>query len=173
MINLFAGGRSVKDLDMSKIEGLKVFINFAFRHYKDIDVLIWGDDFVGHILVDELKEKPPYKLVCHVGNAGKAYKWIDDIIDPLKGTFTLIWALQWIRKNYPNEEITIYGLDGDGYDYYDGWVCKDHPYLNSENKEMKAKIEAIQRCYKELDQIEDRENIYVSKGSAYKGFPCR
>lgn len=173
MINLFAGGRSVTNIDISKIDGLKVFINFAFRHFKEIDVLIWGDDFVGSVLFDELKDRPPYKLYCLIGNAGKASRWIDGVIEPKSGTFTLIWALQWIRDNYPNEEITIYGLDGDGYDYYDGWVVKDHPYLNSENKPMDEKIKAIKRCYSELDKIENRENIFVPSGSGYRGFPCR
>ncbi len=167
MINLFAGGRSVRDLDMSKIEGLKVFINFAFRHFKDIDALIWGDDFVGSVLVDELKEKPPYKLVCHRGNAGKAHKWIDDVMDYEFGSFTLIWAIQWIRDNYPGEEITIYGLDGDGYDYYDGWVVKEHPYLNSKNKSMEDKLSSIRRCYAELDKI-DKTGIHVPENSGYR-----
>ena len=175
MVNLFAGGNSVLDIDLSKIEGLRVFINFAWKKipHRFIDVLIWGDDFVGHVLADDLKEKPPYMLVCYKGNAGLANKWVDDVMDYDKGRFTLIWALRWIRENFPDEEITIYGLDGDGKDYYDGWAVRTHPYLNSENKEMRLKLEAIQRCYSELDAIEDRGGIFVAEGSAYRGFPCR
>jgi hypothetical protein len=174
MIHLFAGGTSIMKVNFKELEGLKVFINFAFKHYPEhIDVLIWGDDFVGDSIIDDFEKKPPFKMVCHRGNGGFAARrgWIDEIFEYPKANFTLVWALYWIKEKYPNEQIIIYGLDGDGADYYDGWVIKGQPQLHSENKPLEEKIKAIARCYKNLDEFEQRENIYVTKNSAYRGFP--
>ena len=172
LIHLFAGGESVKKIDMSKIEGLKVFINFAFLHFDDsvIDILIWGDDFVGKIFAETFKERPKYQIYCHRGNASLADKWINGVFQYPQYHFTLSWALMWLKENYPNEKIVIYGLDGGtGSDYYDGWNkgIAFHP-----TPPEIERIAAINRCYKNLDDFKDRENIYVAKGSAYKGFPA-
>lgn len=152
-IHLFAGGRSVLDVDMSAIEGLKVFINFAFVKFTDIDILIWGDGIVGDKLFEAFGTKPGYKLVCRKKHCGKSKDWIDECYDFPDGHFTLVWAIKWLRQKYPEKEIHIYGLDGDGVSYYDDVI---------EQPPIWSRMDAIDRCYEELKQI-PKEKIKIIK----------
>ena len=169
MIHLFAGGRSVLDTDFASLEGLKVFINFAWKKVPNefIDILIWGDYFVGDFLKEDFNEKPSFKLVCLRGANGKARGWIDAAYEYPQYNFTLPWAILWLREQYSEEKILIHGLDGDGYDYYDGW---NKTNVLFPDKPFDQVLSAIQRCYLQLDKL-DKTNLYVQPGSAYKGFP--
>jgi hypothetical protein len=160
MINLIAGGKSVLNAEIK--DGLKVYLNFAFEYFDDIDILIWGDQIVGDKLFEKFNGAASFKTVCHRTNGGKYKNYVNDSFEFPKGRFTLVWALYWLKENYPDEIIVIYGLDGDGESYYDSII---------KQPDIEKRINALTRCYSELDQIEDRENIYVAKGSSYKGFP--
>lgn len=175
LINLFAGGESVLKLDFNKIQGLKVFINWAFRHFdKEIDILIWGDDFVGDGLYKYFNGiKPCFKMICHRGNGGLAASkggWIDDIFQYPDYNFTISWAILYLKEKFPNEDIIIYGLDGEERyaDYYDGWN-KGVPFHPSPPDIEKK--DSIRRSYLNLDKLPDRDHLFVCEGSAYKGFP--
>ncbi len=160
------------EVDFRRLDGLKVFINFAWQKIPNefIDVLVWGDYFVGDILREQFEEKPKFKLVCLRGAAGKSRGWIDDAFEYPKYRFTLLWAILWLKEKYPNQQIKIYGLDGGDSDYYDGWNKGRAFFPDKPKKEV---VEALERCYKELDNLKDRTKIYVAKESKYKGFPCK
>jgi len=145
------------------LEGIKVVTNFGFKYCKDADIIFWADKIVGDILGDYYTEKPKEMLVSLKGNGGKASKWVDEYYGypPESGCFTAVWALMWLREKFPDLDIFVYGLDGDGLSYYDGIV---------EQPDTKERIRRQGICCMQLDKL-PKEGIYnCNPNSVYKGF---
>lgn len=164
MIYLFAGGDSSLTKLNDELDGLKVLINFGYEHCEDYDMLIWGDKILGDKLREFYTRKPNAKLICLKRNEGKAKEWVDEIFAYNYGVFTVVWALMYLREKFPNEEITVYGLDGGGKHFYDNEVTK-----------TVSETETARRnniCYSQLDGMPiDKKGIYNGNpNSPYKGF---
>lgn len=164
MIYLFAGGHSSLEKLNEDLDGLKVLINFGYEHCDDYDILIWGDEIVGHKLVEYYTRKPNAELVCLMRHEGRAKEWVDDTFGYTFGVFTIVWALMYLRNRFPNDDIIVYGLDGGGKDFY------DNPITNTVKEEERAR--RVEICYKQLDEMPiDKSRIFNGNpNSPYKGF---
>lgn len=164
MIYLFAGGHSSLNKLNDELDGMKVLINFGYEHCEDYDMLIWGDTVVGDKIREFYTRKPNAKLICLRKREGKSKEWVDDTFYFDYGVYTIVWALMYLRNNHPNEEITVYGLDGGGKHYYDNEVTA------TVNETETARRIGV--CYKQLDSMPiDKTGIYNGNlDSPYKGF---
>lgn len=160
-IYLFAGGRSSLTKLNEDLDGLKIVINLGYAHCNNFDILFWGDKIVGDKLASLYAKKPTFRLVALKNNGGLAKDWVDEYYSYNFGVFTVVWALMWLKEKYPNSKIYIYGLDGDGVDYYDDVI---------EQPKLEERVRRIQICYGQLDKL-PKENIYnCNPNSQYKGF---
>src|SRR5574343_523924 len=170
MIHLFAGGRSSLKLLNEPLDGLKVVINFGYEFCEKFDILIYLDEIVGNALKKKYTEKPNFRIVTCKAHSKMIPEWVDDYINSNYGCFTIVSAIIWLRYKYPDEKIIIYGLDGDGEDYYDEVTLKARNA--AQHEDLKIRIHKINQCYKQLDDIPcGRANIYNGNpNSPYKGF---
>ena len=163
MIHLFCGGRSSLSKLNEPLDGLKVVLNFGFLNCEKFDILFWGDKIVGDKLAEVYTDKPPFKCVCLRRNEGKAQAWVDETYAYNFGVFTVVWALMWLREKFPDEDIYVYGLDGDGVDFYDSKAGVKQP-------ETEERIRRNFLCYGQIDKL-PKDRIYnCNPNSAYKGF---
>uniref|UniRef100_A0A6H1ZV94 Uncharacterized protein n=1 Tax=viral metagenome TaxID=1070528 RepID=A0A6H1ZV94_9ZZZZ len=164
MIHLFCGGRSSLNKLNEELDGLKVVINFGFLYCKKFDILFWGDTIVGDKLKEIYIEKPSFKLVALEKHGGKASDWVDEYYAYKFGVFTTVWALMWLRERY-DDDIYVYGLDGDGIAYYDKAV---------EQNSVEERIRRLKICYSQLDALPKAGIYNMNLNSPYKGFEfCR
>ena len=151
MIHLFAGGKSSLDYTDKDLEGLKVGINFAYEATENIDLLIYVDDVVGYGIQKTYKVRPLFEIVCARRNGHMIKNWVYEEAEVTYGSFTISFALTWLREKFPFEEIYVYGLDGgDAKDYYDEVILDKYGYKQPEALE---RIKRLNRCYKELENL--------------------
>ena len=144
-ISIIATGCSLRDYDLSSIEGYKMSINYAYK-YVDCDIIVCYDDpKLGHMLFPEemthtLKEHE-YGVGYEVGSAHG--------LDRRPGYVTmfnssLFMAIN-IALNMGCKEIDVYGADmelTDGYvHFYDDEPASDKHVKHYERRFKKNKLE--------------------------------
>ena len=170
MIHLFAGGKSSLDYMDKDLEGLKVGINFAFEATEDIDLLIYVDDVVGNAIRKKYQVRPLFDIVCAKRNGRMIKDWIYEEEEVTYGSFTIIFAIMWLRKNFPDQDIYVYGLDGgDATDYYDEAMLDNYGIKQPERLE---RIQRLNRCYRQLEEMPiSKDRIYnMNPNSPCKAF---
>lgn len=170
MIHLFAGGKSSLEYINEPLEGMKVGINFAFEFAKDLDMLIYIDDVVGYAIQKKYKSKPPFEIVCAKRNGFMIKDWIFEEREVTYGSFTIIFALMWLREAFPDQEIYVHGLDGgDAQDFYDDKIKENYGLVQPETLE---RIKRLNTCYDQMLKMPcGLDGIFnMNPDSPFKGF---
>ncbi len=120
-IALIGSGRSVLDLSDEDVELLRRHAFVVTLNYAPIRLQghlnIWSDRKVSDFLEQHFASRSKNCLLsAQEGRVGEKLKgkidfWFSRKKDNLKGNFTLVWALQLLRRHFPDKPILLFGVD--------------------------------------------------------------
>ena len=120
-IALFGSGNSILDIPDEEFEAIKahtfvITLNYAPVRLKG-HLNIWSDRKVSDYLENYYSKQPKdCQFLARKGRTSNEFKkkidyWFDPKDEKLNGHFTIIWALQLLRKYFPEKKILLFGVD--------------------------------------------------------------
>jgi 2-polyprenyl-3-methyl-5-hydroxy-6-metoxy-1,4-benzoquinol methylase len=120
-IALFGSGSSVHDISESDLACIKahaftITLNYAPIHLNG-HLNMWSDRKVSDFLENHYSQAPKEcLLLAQEGRVNgklneKVDFWFNRSKENLKGNYTLVWALQLLKRYFPNKPILLFGVD--------------------------------------------------------------
>ena len=170
-IALFGSGNSIhhitdEDFERIKAHAFVITLNYAPLRLKG-HLNMWSDRQVSEFFENHYASQPKDCLfLAQEGRVGEKLKgkvdyWFNRQKENLHGNYTIVWALQLLKKYFPDKKILLFGVDL----YADGnnqakWYDQFTDYDKSRRGVNYQAEQKLQQCGSEIAQFVRKENVY-------------
>lgn len=124
VISLLGSGNSLLELPETEWAWIRersfvITVNYGPIHFQS-DLNMWSDVHVSQFLDEHYKTHAKDRLfLARVNGLGRnpleikqlVDFWFDPRKERLRGNYTVVWALQLLRKHFPDKTILLFGID--------------------------------------------------------------
>ena len=170
-IALFGSGNSIHDISQTEFAWIKanafvITLNYAPIHLKG-HLNIWSDRKVSDFLEAHYLSHPKNCLFWAQENrttsafSKKVDFWFNRKKEKLQGNYTIVWALQLLKKYFPEKKILLFGVDlytddQDQAKWYDRYTDYD-----KEKRGGNYRIfQKLNQCGQQLSRFVSPENVF-------------
>lgn len=174
VISLFGSGNSLlempeKELAYIRERSFVITINYGPIHFQS-DMNMWSDVHVSQFLDDHYRTNKKDRLFLARTNGvgrkpidikSKVDFWFDPRREKLRGNYTVVWALQLMKKYYPKKTVLLFGIDmyaesnekAKWYDQYTNYDYQKRGKRFQITRKLNACAEQLKKFVGQSDQV--------------------